>query len=432
MGGYDGGYWGGSGRPDAALTNFTCHATDPVGNPEYPNYKGAGNAADGSLMAYSVFVVLGPHTGGYPNGTVGRQVAQMENVTQASLTATLGTVTTSGPAGVGNAAARTITYSPAGFNPTYATWELNASNNSVNATLTVAATAPLDHPVFVLNGYTTNRWPASLAVGPGLTNAGVDYFAGVDPNGQRLWITVNRLVTNALNLVVQSDTSFVVLTAATNCPIYQDTMLNGFEDDWSWAVINDANPAPVYAGSASISVTAAQYQALWTYHDPFNTAPFASLSFWINGGDTGAPGIQVMGVVTNTQQVVYNLPPLAPDTWTPFNLPLAALGVANITNCDGFWFYADNPGTTTFYVDSIQLDAASPPTLSLLPASAASASLVLKLSALTGQTYWLETSTDLPNWTVCSTNVLALATLNFTNQVDPGCARQFWRVVGPP
>ena len=93
---------------------------------------------------------------------------------------------------------------------------------------------------------------------------------------------------------------------------------------------------------------------------PFNTAPYASLSFWINGGAAGASGVQVMGVVNNQlSRRLYNLPALAANTWAQFNIPLSALGVANIRNCQGFWFYATSAGTTTFYVDSIQLNIAA-------------------------------------------------------------------------
>ena len=76
--------------------------------------------------------------------------------------------------------------------------------------------------------------------------------------------------------------------APANLPIYVDSLLNGFED-WSWATsVNYTNTSPVYSGSYSISVTAAAYTALSLYHDDFNTSPYASLSFWINGGASGA------------------------------------------------------------------------------------------------------------------------------------------------
>jgi hypothetical protein len=484
------------------ITQYSQHSSDPVG------VALNGVRADGLLLAYSVFVVLGTHTGGYASGTVGQQVIQIQNVTQASLSASIGAVETHGPAGVGSASSATITYTPAGYDPTYSSWEIAATTNAVNATLTPAANYPLDHPVFVINGYTSTQFPASMAVGAGLTQEGVDYFATLDTAGQRLWITVNRVVSNSLNLVVntsgggasapvissipssgtvgtaiviagqnftgatsvafngvaasftvnsatqitatvpagatsgpisvttpggtaQSTASMTVLAAPASLPIYVDSLLNGFQD-YSWATnVNFYNASPVYSGSYSISVTAASYTALSLYHDNFNTAPYASLSFWINGGAAGAQGLQVMGVVNQIDQAIYNLPALAANTWTQFNIPLSALGVANVANCQGFWFWPTLDGATTFYVDSIQLNNATPPSLAVMSSAPSSGSFILQLSGISGQTYWMQTSTNLVAWTSVSTNVLASSSVRITNAVIATSSHQFWRVVWP-
>ena len=486
------------------ITQYSQHSSDPVG------VALNGVRADGLLLAYSVFVVLGTHTGGYASGTVGQQVIQIQNVTQASLSASIGAVETHGPAGVGSASSATITYAPAGYNPTYSSWEIAATTNAVNATLTPAANDPLHHPVFVINGYTSPQLPASIAVGAGLTHEGVDYFATLDTAGQRLWITVNRIVSSSLNLVVntsgggsgasapvissipsngtagtaivitgqnftgatmvafngvaasftvnsstqitatvpagatsgpitvttpggtaQSAASFAVLAAPANLPIYVDGLLNGFQD-YSWATnVNFNNASPVYSGSYSISVTAASYTALSLYHDNFNTSPYASLSFWIHGGAAGAQGLQVMGVVNQADQAITNLPALAANTWTQFNIPLSALGVANVANCQGFWFWPTLDGATTFYVDSIQLNNAAPPSLAVTSSALNSGSFILQLSGISGQTYWMQTSTNLVAWTSVSTNVLASSSVSITNSVIATSNHQFWRVVWP-
>jgi hypothetical protein len=128
----------------------------------------------------------------------------MENATLATLVAVTGTVKTSGPAGVGNAASATVTYTPAGYNGVYSTWELVAAGNSIDATLTPAAGKPLDHPIFVVNGCTLGQLPATISVGNGLTTPDVDYFATLDTAQQRLWITVNRSASSAVNLKVSA------------------------------------------------------------------------------------------------------------------------------------------------------------------------------------------------------------------------------------
>ncbi|MBP7951798.1 MAG: hypothetical protein KA004_19305 [Verrucomicrobiales bacterium] len=159
-----------------------------------------GNRADGMLLAYSVFVVLGTHNGDFKNGAVGQMVRQMENAALATLAAATGTVPISGPAGVGNAAGVTRNYSPAGYNPTHAAWEVNAVGNVVDATLTPAAGRSLDHPLLIINGYSLDQLPASLSVGPGLNRPGVDYFASLDALNDRLWVTVNRVAATPVRL----------------------------------------------------------------------------------------------------------------------------------------------------------------------------------------------------------------------------------------
>src|SRR5208282_5169276 len=119
------------------------------------------------------------------------------------------------------------------------------------------------------------------------------------------------------------------------------------------------------------------------------------------------------------------------NTWTQFNIPLSTLGVANNTNCEGFWFYASNAGTTTFYVDSIQLNTATAPSLAAVSAQPQSGSFVLQLSGFSGQTYWIETSTNLADWTSVSTNTLTSASLNITNAMIGGSSRQYWRAYSP-
>ncbi len=221
-----------------SLTQYNQHFDDPLGEIE------SGSRANGLLAAYSVFVVLGTHTGGYTNGTVGEEVIQMQNVTLASFSASIGAVETSGPAGVGSASSATITYTPAGYDPTYATWEIAAKTNAVNATLTPAAKYPLDHPVFVIQGYAASQLPASISVGTGLTKAGVDYFATLDSAEQRLWITVNRVVSNSVNLLVNVSGSGV----ASSLPVFKT--LHSFNGDGAGPVAGVVLPSGVLYGTA--------------------------------------------------------------------------------------------------------------------------------------------------------------------------------------
>ena len=139
-----------------------------------------------------------------------------------------------------------------------------------------------------------------------------------------------------------------------------------------------------------------------------------------------------MGVVNQSYQATTNLPTLPANTWTQFNISLSALGVANVTNCQGFWFWPTLSVTTTcFYVDSIQLNYASPPSLAIGLSQPKSGLFVVQLNGNSGQTYWMETSTDLVTWTSVSTDILTSASAFLTNTVFTNSERQFWRAVWP-
>jgi len=153
--------------------------------------------------------------------------------------------------------------------------------------------------------------------------------------------------------------------AQANLPIYTDNLVNAFQN-WSYpgATNNVANTSTVHSGSYSISVTySTNYQALSFQYPPgFNTAPYASLAFWINGGASGGQQLNVYGTLANVEKTAYSLR-LKTNVWQQITIPLSLLGVANKANFTGMEIkgsvFAAQP---TFYVDDIQLIAAPAPT----------------------------------------------------------------------
>jgi hypothetical protein len=154
--------------------------------------------------------------------------------------------------------------------------------------------------------------------------------------------------------------------AQANLPFYTDNLVNAFQD-WSWSSTrNFTNTSPVHSGTDSIAVTitssggalSLQYQA------GFNTAPYASLSFWVNGGATGGQKLQALGTLFNTGKTAYALPRLPTNIWQQVTIPLSSLGVANATNFSGIYIQDTSGGAQpVFYVDDIQLNAAPAPAL---------------------------------------------------------------------
>ncbi|HVU27084.1 MAG TPA: alpha-L-arabinofuranosidase [Verrucomicrobiae bacterium] len=148
-----------------------------------------------------------------------------------------------------------------------------------------------------------------------------------------------------------------------NLDLYTDNLVNGFQN-WSWATVNTETnaPAPVHSGDYSISVGTANYSALYLEHPNFDTSPYASLSFWINGGSSGGQKVQVAGLLDNTGQTAYSLGTLSANTWQQIVIPLSALNVNSKPNFTGIWIQGSVSATQpTFYVDDIQLVAAPAP-----------------------------------------------------------------------
>jgi len=152
------------------------------------------------------------------------------------------------------------------------------------------------------------------------------------------------------------------MAGAADQIIYDNALENGW-NDWSWATVNLANTTPTHSGSDSISVSAAQWDAVYLEHADFDTTPYTNLTFWINGGPTGGQTLQVAALLATVPQPVVTIGPLAPNTWQQITITLAALGAANQTTMDGIYITEAGAGQPTFYLDDITLTAvpATPP-----------------------------------------------------------------------
>lgn len=139
--------------------------------------------------------------------------------------------------------------------------------------------------------------------------------------------------------------------------IYTDSLQNSWQE-YGWAAINYNNASPVHSGIDSISVTAGRWDALYIHHVAEDSAPYASLTFWINGGSAGGQKLNVYATVGGKPQTAVAIGAITANTWQQVTIGLDKLGVANNSGLDGFWIQ-DSTGTTqpTFYVDDIALNA---------------------------------------------------------------------------
>ncbi len=161
--------------------------------------------------------------------------------------------------------------------------------------------------------------------------------------------------------------------AGGNSVVYADSLVNGWVS-WSWAATDLASTSPAHSGKA-IRVTAGPWQALYLHHAPFSAAPYAAVTFWINGGSAGGQRLSVRALRSGTPQTAVPLGPLRANQWQSVTIPLSDLGIAGAPDMDGLWV-ADASGTAqpAFSVDEVALKpgtgttappASSPPVLSL-------------------------------------------------------------------
>lgn len=148
--------------------------------------------------------------------------------------------------------------------------------------------------------------------------------------------------------------------AQTSYVVYADGLSNGWQN-YSWATVSLAATSPVHAGSNAIAVTAKGFEAVYFHHDALPTAAYQAIRFWLNGG-TGGQQLQVNALRLGKGQTTVTLPALEANKWVLFTLPLSDLGVANVSDFDGFWIQNTTGATlATFYVDDVDLTLATPP-----------------------------------------------------------------------
>jgi alpha-N-arabinofuranosidase len=161
--------------------------------------------------------------------------------------------------------------------------------------------------------------------------------------------------------------------AQSDQSVYTDDLVNGWQN-WSWPTVNLSNSSPVQSGTASIAVSAGPWQALYLAHGDFDSSIYGNLVFWINGGSSGGQLLQVQAELGGAALTAVALPALSANTWQQVTISLVSLGVAGKPNLDGFWIQ-DRTGTTQpqFYVDSVSLTAAPPPSVVNVTVDAAQA-----------------------------------------------------------
>jgi alpha-L-arabinofuranosidase len=167
--------------------------------------------------------------------------------------------------------------------------------------------------------------------------------------------------------------SFMLLIAGnaraqSDITIYADDLGLGWAD-WSWCSRNLASTDTVHGGTHSAKLTyTGGFQGFYMRHAGFDTSDYTNLVFWINGGSAGNRAMTVAAHLNDQAQPSVPLAAyvdggfVAANTWRKVTIPLAALGVQNRANFNGFWIQdASGSAQPPFYVDDIVLQSAPPP-----------------------------------------------------------------------
>ncbi len=162
-----------------------------LGQSSYEVHDGVTATASGyPKKSYAVYVVLGPHS----TGPVEAQRSEIETRQTLTLSASIGSVASSGPAGPGRS--DTITYQPAGNDPVRGALTFNASGNALDANIAVGA-GTLRHPLIIVRGVSTH--PATVQFNGATLAADSDYFSSLRADANELWLTLNRDLSGAGN-----------------------------------------------------------------------------------------------------------------------------------------------------------------------------------------------------------------------------------------
>jgi hypothetical protein len=169
-----------------------------LGSVGQTSYSAWGRTLSGyPYQSYAVYLVLGKRS----TGTTRAQVAEMEAVSRASLSATAGQVVGLGPGGAGRT--DLVAYNPPGWDQVLGAWTLQADANRAAATLTLAAGDALTNPLVRVLGWTGGAPPTSVRLDGVALAAGTDYLASLDTATGAVWITLLRTVSGSASLSVQ-------------------------------------------------------------------------------------------------------------------------------------------------------------------------------------------------------------------------------------
>jgi hypothetical protein len=267
-----------------------------------------------------------------------------------------------------------------------------------------------------------------------------------------------------------SDGSVMTTSAAALLTVLNIPFING-----SFEVTSGE---PIAPGDIQVGNVGDEWLAGWTFGGAANEIFAANGSFlewgpvdgnqWIifDSQNSPPPGVlsQTFSTVAGTNYVVTFAAMAVYYDGTPFkSLMVTAMAsdgsilASNEVEPSVDWatnqltFTAQTINTTLAFTDtsdpnygpSVALDAVTmiaaggglpsvPPALTAMAVQPMPGSFVMQLAGQAGQSYIVQTSTNLTDWCPVSTNILTGPSVNITNTLLPGVTGQFWRAIPAP
>jgi len=162
-----------------------------LGQTSYSVHDGVVATAPGyPRKSYALYVVLGAHS----TSPIETQRSEIETRQTLTLSTSVGSVASSGPAGPGRS--DTMAYQPAGNDPVHGALTFVASGNALDANIAVGS-GTLRNPLIIVRG--ASAYPASVRLNGALLTADADYFPSLRAGANELWLTLNRNLAGANN-----------------------------------------------------------------------------------------------------------------------------------------------------------------------------------------------------------------------------------------
>lgn len=164
--------------------------------------------------------------------------------------------------------------------------------------------------------------------------------------------------------------------AADPLPVYDDVLLNGFED-WSWAVHDMDQTAVVHSGFRAISLQAVDWAGLYFARPAgVDAAANGDLELWVHGGSSGGQQIQVAVYASGNELASAEFAPfvsggiIPAGYWAKATISLAALGITSGT-FDGIVLMAGTAAAqeTVYFDDLVLLETGGATGVDVIPAA---------------------------------------------------------------